>query len=326
MVLAKTKFLGALYQKGFPQYVLALKDVIVGGAGLILDNKFNLIPEANVYPNFSEKYQPGRISRFISDIKSREIIDLPDVRYVFMLPSISPHYIYGHFWDDLAMLRKIEKEGLDKDSVLLIARTNKIINLNLHFELFGYKKLLRCSPFKNSYRIKELVYASLDGPPATLPPITCEWLRRKYIHENKKLLPTIKGSTKLYLSRINDNRRAKNEEEVIEFMKSRGFTIITGREGILYHIQQFQAAELIVGAHGSTFCNIIFCERKPRIIEFYGSDRKDLTFFLRSEWNNIHSSYERVPAKILYGEKYSIWNGKLFDWYALDIEEIERII
>lgn len=80
-------------------------------------------------------------------------------------------------------------------------------------------------------------------------------------------------SKKVYLLRgdARNGRRLANEPEVLDQLTKLGFVAIA-MDGLSVFEQAliFSSADIIVGAHGSAFVNMIFCNPDCRIIEFFG--------------------------------------------------------
>jgi len=81
------------------------------------------------------------------------------------------------------------------------------------------------------------------------------------------------SSKQIYLLRgkASNGRRIKNEKEIIEVVMRLGFTPMA-MDGLSVAEQAsiFSQADIIVGAHGSAFVNIIFCKVSCKVIELFG--------------------------------------------------------
>ena len=91
----------------------------------------------------------------------------------------------------------------------------------------------------------------------------------------KKFLPLIKNNkknkTKLFLDRsgsIFSHCKILNNKELIQYLKKKGFEIYEPEQHtFLKQIEKFNDSDIILGAHGAAFTNIIFCKEKTNIIE-----------------------------------------------------------
>ena len=96
-------------------------------------------------------------------------------------------------------------------------------------------------------------------------------LRNKFL--NKK--PPKNYPKKIYIDRSDsksnhrDLRKVTNEDEILDFLKKEGFSII--RLGDLNFIDQvnlFNNASQIIGLHGAGFANLVFCKPNTFVLEF----------------------------------------------------------
>jgi len=80
--------------------------------------------------------------------------------------------------------------------------------------------------------------------------------------------------SRIYLLRgdARNGRRVANEPQIIDGLKRLGF-VAMAMDGlsVIEQAQIFSGADIIVGAHGSAFVNMIFCKRSCKIIELFGS-------------------------------------------------------
>jgi capsular polysaccharide biosynthesis protein len=102
----------------------------------------------------------------------------------------------------------------------------------------------------------------------------CQWLREKYLVSP----PLGKPSRRLYISRADaSNRRVANEDEMMDFLTPLGFEkVVIGHRSVFEQSALFASAETIVGPHGATFANIVFCSPRTRIIEMIPRGRYSL--------------------------------------------------
>jgi capsular polysaccharide biosynthesis protein len=83
----------------------------------------------------------------------------------------------------------------------------------------------------------------------------------------------VKYPSRIYLLRGNarNGRRIRNEPELIDGLKRFGF-VAMAMDGLSVYeqAQVFLNADIIVGAHGSAFVNMIYCRPSCKIIELFG--------------------------------------------------------
>tara|TARA_R110000787_G_scaffold46612_8_gene113023 strand:+ start:13645 stop:14781 length:1137 start_codon:yes stop_codon:yes gene_type:complete len=86
---------------------------------------------------------------------------------------------------------------------------------------------------------------------------------------------------KIYISRRDANiRRITNEDEVIEFLKKRGFSILKlSNISVLEQATLFKNAEVIVSHHGAALTNLVFCSKNARVVEIFQEGHFNPSFY-----------------------------------------------
>ena len=103
-----------------------------------------------------------------------------------------------------------------------------------------------------------------------LPLWIIEWLRKQFIEKNysKKNI-----SRKIYIDRSDSkflkNRHIVNENEVKKYLLSVGFKIIIlSKLNFISQIHIFNNANIIIGAHGAGFANLVFSKLRQKPINY----------------------------------------------------------
>jgi capsular polysaccharide biosynthesis protein len=100
-----------------------------------------------------------------------------------------------------------------------------------------------------------------------LPSWTINWVAKKFLKFKRKTI----CNKKIFIDRsesINKYCQIINNDEVINYLKNLGFSIHKpGQMSFFEQIYLFNNANIIVGAHGAAFTNLIFCKPKTKIIE-----------------------------------------------------------
>ena len=279
------------YMRLWPQYTLELEDVYIGPGGAIYHENGELHSLANFNYSFwrnlsNDKIRPNNPTDSAKykekiDLNKFKIKNLTDQHNYIFAHHFHNIYVYGHIWDVFQDLEKIEQLNLDNTKLIVPQLTNHVYNLELHLDLFGYKKqdlisldLPGYKPCNTLYKIPKLYYPSPSVSPCQVSNTGLKYLRSKYF----KLLDSTPRTTKLYLQRPKGNREASNSEETYTTLKEKGFIALDGTEGIKKHVNLFKNASIIIGAHGSLFKNIIFSDQNPVIYEFCPLNREDHNF------------------------------------------------
>ncbi|PWS29854.1 glycosyltransferase family 61 protein [Pedobacter paludis] len=122
----------------------------------------------------------------------------------------------------------------------------------------------------------------------------------------KKIKPTESLKKRIYISRVG-TRRILNEEELISLLKKYNFTIIEDTpRSLSEQISIYYNASFIIGPHGASFTNIIWCQPGTHLFELFSSNYlPDYFLHLTKELNMEYSAYceESFKKDITYFEK-----------------------
>ena len=121
------------------------------------------------------------------------------------------------------------------------------------------------------------------------------------------LRPT--GMKYLYLSRADaTNRPISNEAEVMDLMRSRGFTVIVpGQLPLNEQISAFHDAEIIVGAHGAGLSSVVFSQPGRLVLELLQSDYMNPCFNLLCQVTGVDYRAELIQCSQDTGERPADW-------------------
>lgn len=92
---------------------------------------------------------------------------------------------------------------------------------------------------------------------------------RKYVLAGRP--PTGGPRNRIYISR-SGRRRILNEEEVIHLLKSYNFQVIEDiPRSVTEQVTIFQSADFIIGPHGASFTNILWCQPGAHLFELFSA-------------------------------------------------------
>jgi capsular polysaccharide biosynthesis protein len=100
------------------------------------------------------------------------------------------------------------------------------------------------------------------------PKWTCDFLYHSFVKPGNRK----PRNKRIYISRkdASVNRKIFNEDELIVMLKEFGFEILLLTNlTIFQQVEVFNAAEIVVGAHGAGFSNLVFCEPGTKVLEFF---------------------------------------------------------
>lgn len=111
-----------------------------------------------------------------------------------------------------------------------------------------------------------LIVPSFAGALGWVQPWALQFLRQMLLHTNSTAPDS---PQRLYISRANAHyRRVINEAEVIDLVRSHGFTPVTLESlSLAEQVNLFAHARAIVAPHGSGLTNLVVCPPKTQVIE-----------------------------------------------------------
>lgn len=257
-----------------------------------------------------------RCTQIIKECQNKKIEHLPE-DFFALCTHFNNGYPFGNWYETIASLRFIEEDNFK----ILANKSNHpgVSDIELHFELAGfssdriyYYDKNTTTPFAKSLyspTIDRYIGATnaekkhLDHTQKTWRNQRFQWIRNRYLNHPKVVSVLDNIPRKLYLSRnylnsrnANYNRKVLNEElEIIPYLQDKGFTIVRGDEPLLNIINYFYSASDIVFPHGSLIHNAIFCNNKPRIIEFMSEFRQRNHFYLL--FDDLSGDYDMIISK-----------------------------
>jgi len=133
-----------------------------------------------------------------------------------------------------------------------------------------YLKLLGFNPNNlidsSQYRIESPCVYTADGANWYPHPDDIFSLKR---HIEKKFKPVKTSSKRIYISRTS-RRRIINEDELIIVLKKFDFVIVEDKAySIEEQITIYHNASFIIGPHGASFANIIWCDPGTHLFELF---------------------------------------------------------
>ena len=130
---------------------------------------------------------------------------------------------------------------------------------------------------------------------------------------------------KVYISRKNaTSRRLLNEDEIIEYLMGLGFEIIEAENlSFIDQVKLFSQAEVVVSPHGSGLSNIVFCNKKTKVIDLFYGDFLVPCFWVIAAQLGLDYYYETSIE--LKQDLSSFWESKGHDDY-FPLEKLKRIL
>lgn len=281
-----------LYKKQY-NFILAPYFMQQFGLGIVeksvLDCKTDLYNFENVYLScfnecaFVHKYADDKMYTFKESAGIVKRLDAPEMRYAkplnlqknvveedeiclvcFMLGSNYWHFTCDILPKIMIMERLgykgkylLNSEGCVKEFMELLGFSEERLIYSQNAQVIHAKKV---HMFDESYGIQ------LEG----------KWLSdtrdfiMERIEQNKGKLHDEKYPKKIYISRIG-TRRIINENEIIDYLVTKGFEIIVPEKNSIYEqIKLFANADIIVNPHGANCTNILYSKKGTSFVECFG--------------------------------------------------------
>ncbi|MDR7240803.1 glycosyltransferase family 61 protein [Neobacillus drentensis] len=210
-----------------------------------------------------------------------------NVAYIDTIPSWHNNY-YHWLFDVVARFDLLERSGLDIDYYIMNPRAYAF-----QFETLRQLGIPENKIIENHSRLhiqaEKLV---LTSQPAMLPEWACQYLKR--VLKEQQRIEVNKEYQKVYITRSNAaRRRVVNEEELIQLLKRKGFTIVILEKLKLWEqIEVFSSADIIIGPHGAGLTNLLFVRPGTKMIELFSPAYVHPIYWVLS--NRVGADYHYV--------------------------------
>ena len=223
---------------------------------------------------------------------------------------------YWHWlFDSIARFALLEKKfQLNKINNILVPSLNyKFQRETLEHLGIDLSKCLDSQIYKHisSDRIIATTHPYIFKNPSNdicnMPPWIIFWLRNKYKHliSRKSKFPQ-----KIYIDRADStttrfgHRILKNEEEIKEILKKKGFkSFILSELSFQDQVNLFNNCSYVIGLHGAGFSNLIFCKNGVKVLEFRNNKKNKAIQNLSKKCNLNYSSLENFDKNIIYNSQ-----------------------
>ncbi|MFL5810758.1 MAG: glycosyltransferase family 61 protein [Flavisolibacter sp.] len=154
------------------------------------------------------------------------------------------------------------------------------------------EKLICCNdPYKFHIEAEQLFVPSLPARLGTSSKWTVDFLRETFL---KDRLPQ---TLRLYISRRKAQiRKLLNEDEVFEYLKTKGFVEFLPEDHTIEQTASyFASAEFVIGVHGSGFANFAFLSEGSKTVDIVEAWHLDPYYWILS--NHTNSTYAYIFGK-----------------------------
>lgn len=167
----------------------------------------------------------------------------------------------------------------------------------------------------------DLIVPSLPSELGTVNLWALNFIRDTFLIDSSN----INLGRKIYISRKNASaRRLLNESEIIEYLIGLGFEIIEAENlSFIDQVKLFSQADVVISPHGSGLSNIVFCNKKTKVIDLFYGDFLVPCFWVIAAQLDLDYYYETSIE--LQQDLSPYWESKGQDDY-FPVEKLKGIL
>jgi hypothetical protein len=200
----------------------------------------------------------------------------PNADYVYASHPFN-EMVFGHLYDTFQRLYFL-RDYPKKDLKLILASQQRIHDFRRHLQILDFDiDIITREKGLSLLKVPSLVVPELPIHPAGTIVETFDWFYEKYVENNQVVQEMLTENTRLYLDRSDINREHKrsfvDETRIGNYLQSQGFKTHLNLNGIDETVARFNSADIVFGAHGAAFSNIMFCGKSTKIFEFMPKSR-----------------------------------------------------
>ncbi len=214
-----------------------------------------------------------------------------------MLVSPWSSFAYYHWlMEALPRLSLIEPFSALRD-VPLIVPANLTRYHRETLELAGVAESRWAKFDQRPWRVDLLIYPEVLGMYGTPSAEVIGWLRKRFLQRNR--CPR-NGRRKIYISRRDAMRDVTNEHQITDFLRLKGFEVITpGALSFRQQVEMFSQVDTVIGPHGAGFANAVFAPPGATIIELFGDNYVNGCFWaLANSCGHRHAAIIQQSANL----------------------------
>lgn len=271
-------------------FIIKLENGRVFGNEGIIVTKDNIVLEDFSTPI---RKDPGESNIF-------KKIFLPSPEYidgkVAILSSQVGQYFFHWLFDVLPKIYILKQCGCHPDKIIVNEIKTQFQKETL--EILKYLDISIAISEKDYLQAHEMIVPSLPGNTGHMPKWVCDFLRDSF-------LPVISKNNKskkkrLYISRdkSSNGRKVLNEKEIMNILKPLGFELIFSEEiSFKEQVELFHNSEVIIAPHGAGLSNIVFCDPKTQILEFFSPNYVNPCYYTLANQVDLNYYYLMSEGK-----------------------------
>lgn len=223
---------------------------------------------------------------------------------------------YFHWmFDVLPRLELLLSSGIDLDDIdYFLVNSYQLPFQKETLDKLGIaaKKVLESSKYPH-IKANRLIVPSLPGHTGNMPEWSCTFLRKSFLKKN--IQNKITTPDRIYISRsLAKFRNLVNENEVIDCLNKFGFTtVFLETLSVIEQASLLGGAKVVVAAHGSGLTNLVFCQPKTKVIEFFSPSYVNVCFWALSNHLDLEYYYFLGKTETLKPSAFNIEENILID-------------
>ena len=237
-------------------------------------------------------------------------IDVP----ILNLTASTSHMYFHWLLDVLPRIFIAREAGLERGRWLYVSSAKSFQRDTLEaLGLLGRTIEPDASAIINAHDIATPVHQIAIGH---LPPNWVMDFLRGELLSNLRTAPSRFGK-RLYVSRNDaDRRHIRDEDALVAALAAIGFEkIVPGHLSVSEQAATFANAEIIVGAHGSSLANLVFCQPATKVVELFSNNYFDEGPYRLAQ--AVDLDYYYVRAREVYEKGLPIESD-----YAIAVEDV----
>lgn len=264
-----------------PVYLLEIKNAYVSPFGIVYKNGF--VVEESVYSMFKPK------TFYLSFYKKLLLNKVVKINGDCIVAHNSYFQNYYHWLLEAVPRLFLLKEKATQYKLLLNANSPNFIKQ--YVSLFGFKEIVY---LEDNYlaKVKHVTFTTFTSRGlAMYEPVIRNMV--KWLFKKNEILENSNPTKNIFITRKNAKyRRLINEDEIISYLSSNGFEIVTLENlTIKEQMQLFANAKNVIGTQGAGMANMIYSTHGKMLITIIHEEHPDDAYYNQTNINNTLCYY-----------------------------------
>lgn len=257
--------------------------------GRLFSNSGVVITEDNIVLEEVSRILGGHIDE--TDIFRKIILPRPTVfaETIGVISTSAGEGFFHWMFDVLPRIFIINQSPWNVDKIVVNSVNSKFQEETL--SILGLLDKVIVLKKNEHIQANELIVPSLPGISGNMPQWACNFLRRSFL----PVSGGVDGKKKrLYVSRAkaNNGRSVLNESEVMDLLVPLGFEVICSEDlSFQDQVSYFSHAEVVIAPHGAGLSNLVFCDEKTKVLEFFSPNYVNACYYALANMVDLEYYY-----------------------------------